>query len=76
MLQVFIVEFFEENLDIRLSNIVGLSISDLKAKLNQFLAQLIIYHLFNILRTDNYYIEINSNDIRMKLVEEKKYVVK
>ena len=71
MLQVFIVEFFEENLDIRLSNIVGLSISDLKAKLNQFLAQLIIYHLFNILRTDNYYIEINSNDIRMKLVEEK-----
>ena len=73
MLQVFIVEFFEENLDIiRLSNIVvGLSISDSKAKLNQFLAQLIIYHLFIILRTDNYYIEINSNDIRMKLVEEK-----
>ena len=73
MLQVFIVEFFEENLDIRLSNIVGLSISDSKAKLNQFLAQLIIYHLFIILlRTNNYYIEINSNDIRMKLVEEKK----
>jgi len=72
VLQVFIVEFFEENLDIRLSNIVGLSISDSKAKLNQFLAQLIIYHLFIILlRTNNYYIEINSNDIRMKLVEVK-----